>query len=118
MLTSDKDEVGGPLFRREGRHPHLTELGKIVRPRLAQAVSLTDIALSEAVEFFSQQAPQLNLRIHEASGRIPMEQLDSGELDVALVALPDYPEQFAHSPLFEERYVVAFPKDHRFKDQK
>ena len=118
MLTSDKDEVGGPLFRREGRHPHLTELGKIVRPRLEQAVSLTDIALSEAVEFFSQQAPQPNLRIHEASGRIPMEQLDSGELDVALVALPDYPEQFAHSPLFEERYVVAFPKDHRFKDQK
>lgn len=28
------DELGGPLFRREGRKTHLTELGRMVRPRL------------------------------------------------------------------------------------
>ena len=138
-----EDEVGGPLFRREGRHTHLTELGKIVRPRFEQAVSMTDMALSEAVdfskmvnatlnlgcmctiapasvmgmvEFFSQQAPQLNLRIYEASGKVLIERLNSGELDVALVALPEYPDQFANSPLFDEYYVVAFPKGHRFND--
>ena len=137
-----EDEVGGPVFRREGRNTHLTELGKILRPRLEQAVALADLALAEAgdfkrmvnatlnlgcmctiapssvigiVEFFNQKAPQLDLHLHEASGARLVEMLDRGELDVALVALPSYPDRFQPSPLFTESYVIAFPRGHRFE---
>ncbi|MGF1502744.1 MAG: LysR family transcriptional regulator [Paracoccaceae bacterium] len=137
-----EDELGGPLFRREGRQTHLTELGRMVRPRLEQALSLTETVRSEAldfsemvnatltlgcmctiaptsvislIEFFSRQAPQLNLNVREASGRHLVELLSSGEIDIALVALPDYPDALNAEPLFTERYVVTFPSGHRFE---
>ncbi len=137
-----EEELGGLLFRREGKRTHLTELGRLVRPRLEQALSLTDIARSEAVDFstmatatltlgcmctiapssiislvehFSQRLPQLNLNLREASGHRLLEMLLEGEIDIALVGLPQYDEALATAPLFEERYVVAFPKGHRFE---
>ncbi len=136
-----EDELGGPLFRREGRKTHLTELGRMVRPRLEQALSLTERARTEAldfsqmvnatltlgcmctiaptsvislIEFFSRQAPQLNLNLREASGRHLVELLATGEIDVALVGLPDYPDTLKAEPLFTERYVITFPSGHRF----
>lgn len=137
-----EEELGGPLFRREGRRTHLTELGRMVRPRLEQALSLTDIARNEAFDFsnmvtatlklgcmctiapvsiisliehFSRRLPQLTLNLHEASGQRLLEMLQSGEIDVALAGLPDYGEAIAMHPLFEERYVITFPRDHRFE---
>lgn len=137
-----EDELGGPLFRREGRTTHLTELGRMVRPRLEQALSLTEAARAEAldfsemvnatlnlgcmctiaptsvmslIEFFSRQAPQLGLNLREASGHRLVELLIAGEIDVALVALPAYPDTLGAEPLFTERYVIAFPAGHRFE---
>lgn len=136
-----EDELGGPLFRREGRNTHLTELGRMVRPRLEQAFSLTELVRGEAVdfskmvnakldlgvmctiapasvmslvEFFNQQAPQLQLAIHETSGNRLAERLIEGDLDVALMALPDISEDFTAVPLFTEDYVITFPASHRF----
>ena len=136
-----EDELGGPLFRREGRNTHLTELGRMVRPRFEQALSLTDLAREEAldfstmvnakldlgvmctiapssimslIEFFSRKAPQLKLVIHESSGRRLAERLISGDLDVALVAPPEVVEDLRAVPLFTEDYVVTFPGGHRF----
>ncbi|MGF1560557.1 MAG: LysR family transcriptional regulator [Geminicoccaceae bacterium] len=137
-----EEELGGPLFRREGRHTHLTELGRMVRPRLEQAVSLTDIARTEALDFaslvtaklvlgcmctiapsslmslighFSHRLPQLALQLQEGSGHRLVERLLAGELDVALVGLPAYDEALAAHPLFVERYVITFPRGHRFE---
>jgi len=136
-------ELGGPLFRREGRRTHLTELGRMVRPRLEQALSLTDLARDEAldfskmvnaelnlgvmctiapssvislIEFFAQRAPQLMLVLHEASGKRLTERLLEGKLDVALLALPDVHGDLQASALFSEPFVVVTPKDHRFND--
>ena len=136
-----EDELGGPLFRREGRRTHLTELGRVVRPRFEQALSLTDLARDEAldfskmvnakldlgvmctiapsslislIEFFSRRAPQLTLVVHEASGRALTERMLAGDLDVALVAVPEKSEEFQATPLFSEPYVITFPKGHRF----
>ncbi len=138
-----EEELGGPLFRREGRQSHLTELGRMVRPRLEQALSLTDLARSEAVdfsrmvngtldlgvmctiapasvisliEFFSRQAPQLKLVLHEATGRRLAEKLIAGELDIALIAMSAYDDALIAEPLFSEPYVITFPKGHRFLD--
>lgn len=137
-----EDDLGGPLFRREGRHTHLTELGQIVRPRLEEVLKLTDAARVEAVdfsnlvnasldlgcmctivpqsiislvEFFTRNIPQLRLVIHEGAGKDLMAQLIDGTLDVAILALPETPDELQALPLFEEDYVVAFPADHRFR---
>lgn len=136
-----EEELGGPLFRREGRRTHLTELGRMVRPRFEQALSLTDLARDEAldfskmvnaklhlgvmctiapssvislIEFFSRRAPQLTLVLLESSGRALTEHLMTGDLDVALIALPGLSEEFEATPLFSEPYVITFPKGHRF----
>lgn len=138
-----EDELGGPLFRREGRRTHLTELGRMVRPRFEQALSLTDLARHEAldfsemvnaklslgvmctiapgsvislIEFFARHAPQLTLAMQESSGRGLTERMLSGELDVALLALPEVSEDLEAWPLFTEPFVITFPKGHRFGD--
>ena len=135
-----EEELGGPLFRREGRRTHLTELGRMVRPRFEQALSLTDLARDEAldfsnmvnaelnlgvmctiapssvislIEFFAQRAPQLKLVLHEASGKRLTDRLLEGTLDVALLALPAVHEELQGAELFSEPFVVAIPKGHR-----
>ena len=137
-----EDELGGLLFRHEGRRTHLTELGKMVQPRLERVLSLTEVARNEAldfstmtnakltlgcmctiaptsimclIEFFSQQVPQLHLNLREAPGSKVVELLMEGELDVAIAALPDYPELLYPQRLFDESYVVSFPSGHRFE---
>lgn len=139
-----EDELGGPLFRREGRNTHLTELGRMVQPRLEQALSLTETARNEAldfskmvnarltlgcmctiaptsmmslIEFFSRQTPQLHLSLREAAGGKLVDLLIDGEIDVAIVALPEYPEALIAKELFAEDYVITFPSGHRFEKQ-
>lgn len=138
-----EEELGGPLFRRERHRTHLTELGHMVRPRLEQALELTELARCEAIdfstmvnarldlgvmctiapmsvisliEFFSRQAPQLHIALHEASGTALTQELLDGGIDVALLALPEVAEELHATPLFSEDYVITFPKGHRFGD--
>lgn len=135
-------ELGAPLVRRERGRTHLTELGRMVRPRLEQALSLTELARSEAsgfstmshatlslgvmctigparmialVDHLTRKVPQLELKLRDAPGEQIVEMLLAGEIDVALVGLPGYPDAVKAHPLYEERYVVAFPPGHRFE---
>lgn len=138
-----ENEMGGPLFRREGRRTHLTELGRMVHPRLEQALKLTEVAREEAldftnmvnakldlgimctiapssiislIEFLSRQAPQLKLVLHEHPGTVLTRQLLNGEIDVGLLALPRMLDELNATPLFSEPYVIGFPNGHRFGD--
>lgn len=137
-----EDELGGELIRRERGRTHLTELGRIVLPRMEQAASLAETVKLEAAQFtklsttslrlgvmctigpirlvpivshLTTRVPQLKLELLEASGERIVEMLTGGEIDVALVGLPSYPEAVAIKPLYDERYVVAFPRGHRFE---
>ena len=135
-------ELGGPLIRRERGRSHLTELGRIVRPHLAQALSLTDVVKAEAIDFSNMTAATLTLGIMCTVGPGRMialvdhltrasrscscscatppargwsRMLLAGEIDVAVVGLPAYPEELEIHPLYSERYVIAFPPGHRFE---
>lgn len=135
-------ELGGQLIRRERGRSHLTELGRIVRPHLEQAVSLMDIVKSEAIDFskmsaaaltlgvmctigpgrmialvdhLTRRVPQLRLKLCDANGPALVTMLLAGEVDVALVGLPAYPEDLEVHPLYSENYVIAFPPGHRFE---
>lgn len=135
-------ELGGPLIRRERGRSHLTELGRMVRPHLEQAMSLTDVVKAEAIDFskmtaatltlgvmctvgpvrmialidhLTRRVPQLQLSLRDADGEGIVSMLLAGEIDMAVVGLPVYPEALETHPLYTEDYVIAFPPGHRFE---
>lgn len=137
-----EEELGGPLVRREGAKTHLTVLGQRVLPRLTQALSLAELAKSEAkawssmaeaklqlgvmctigpaqlislISHLTTHQPTLEIEIVEGSGSDIVERLVQGEFDVALAGMPDYPDTIRSHPLYDEPYFVAFPAGHRFE---
>lgn len=140
-IRSLEGELGAQLVRRERGRTHLTELGRMIKPRLEQALSLTELARSEAIDFsqmstasltlgvmctigpsrlislidhLATRVPQLELTLRAASGRQILELLLGGDIDVALVGMPAYPDGIAVHELYEEPYMIAFPPKHRF----
>ena len=137
-----EQELGGALFRRERNRTHLTELGRLVQPHLARIGEASRAAAAEAEDYMSQdkaplrlgvmstigplrliefldrlheEIPSLELSPHEARGTALVEALLEGHIDIALIGLPGFPERLEALPLYEERYVIAFPKGHRFE---
>ncbi len=114
-----EDELGGQLVRRERGKTHLTELGQRVRPRLEQAISLAELAKTEAhdfsrladvklrlgvmctigpnrlialIEHLTERHPDMELELVEGSGAEIVERLLDGEFDVAISAAPAFPD--------------------------
>ncbi len=140
-----EQELGGPLFRRERNLSHLTDLGRLMKPYLENIYSSSEAARVEAKSFREIETAPLNLGImctigparittlisklhHEIPGirlstheAVPDELVDrllEGSLDVALFGMPkELPARLDKLPLYRERYVVAFPPDHRFEKQ-
>jgi DNA-binding transcriptional LysR family regulator len=138
-----EEEVGGALFRRERSGTHLTHLGQMVRPHLEQVLADSQAAMTTARSFLSADSASLRLGVmctigpmrfvgflaHLArhnpklvitmSEGVPHElckQLLAEEVEVAIAAQPDgFPDRFHATPLYRERYVVAFPPGHRFE---
>ncbi len=137
-----EEELGGPLFRRERSHTHLTDLGKLVRPHLEAAFTASETARAQASGFakletaplnlgvmctigpsrlvglfnrLNVQIPSLQVGLFEGRASKLVKDMGDGALDIAIVAHPDYPERLDPRPLYSERYVVAFRKGHRFE---
>lgn len=136
-----EEELGAQLIRRERSRSHLTELGRRIKPRLEQALSLTEIARTDAIDFsrmshssltigvmctigpgrmislvdhLTTEYPQLNMKLRTASGKEVIDFLLAGKVDVAIVGLADYPNEIAVHELYQEQYMIAFPPNHRF----
>lgn len=136
-----EEEFGGQLFRRERRLTHLTDLGRLVQRHLAEAQSAAEAARAEAgryaktearlrigviatmpaahlvgfLKHLRERAPELDLDIWESHCADLGAALETGEVDIALMSLPDYPETMRPAPLFREPYFVAFAPGHRFE---
>ena len=141
-----EEELGGPLFRRERNHTHLTELGRVMRERLSQVSDQAQAAKAMARQVLGLEKARLNLGVMCTIGparlmgflaRFQREQpgievvlqettperltdcLLDGALDVSLLGLPTpLHERFDCLPLYRERMVVAFPTGHRFDQLK
>ena len=137
-----EQEFGAELVRRERGRTHLTELGRLARPRLELALAQVESVQADAIDFATMtrvtlrlgvmctisptrlipiiskltvRAPELGIELVAATGEKIVEMLIQGSLDVALVGIPKYPEVISTSPLYEEQYVVAFSRGHRFE---
>ena len=59
-----------------------------------------------------RSAPQMRLAVREAGHASIFKQLDSGAIDLALMAMDTVPEHLRHSVLFREHYVLVARKGH------
>ncbi len=138
-----EEELGGLLFHRDRSPASLTELGRQMAPVLQQIWDGVTEAKERAKEFselenaplrlgvmntigprrlvglfrrFQECPPGVDLQLHEAGPKNFAERLLDGELEAAMLGIPDnLPERCNRLQLYEERFVVAFPPGHRFQ---
>lgn len=138
-------ELGGPLFHRERQKTHLSELGLMMLPYLRQIQEQTEAArakakavrrleqtrvnigamctispaiFSELMMEFRERHPGVELCVNDAEAAVLLEQLDNGDIHVAIFGAPEQlDDRFYSLPLFQERFVVALPQSHRLVPQ-
>jgi DNA-binding transcriptional LysR family regulator len=137
-----EDEVGGQLFRRERSLSHLTDLGKLMKPRFEEVLTELGHASSEAKRFltmddarltvgimctvgpvrfagllaeFRKQYPDAQLSLVEGVSERLIESLLQGKIDAAIVSsAAPLPPSLKSEPLYRERFLVACAAGHRF----
>lgn len=136
-----EDEVGGLLFRRERNLTHITDLGALLRPRFQQVVDelsgvrveaskflcLSDASLKVGVMCtigprrftglltdFNRRHRGIQLELIEGVPTKLSALLEAGDIDVAIMSTAEnFPDRFDVTPLFRERFMLAFPTGHR-----
>jgi DNA-binding transcriptional LysR family regulator len=134
-------ELGGPLFHRERGNTHLSELGRMMEPYLAtihdqskaakeqaRAAGRLDKAtlkigamctigpqlITELIIRFRTAFPDVELVLVDGGAASMIERLEKGELEIAVVGVPEeLPETLHQLPIFEEPFVIALPPNHR-----
>lgn len=140
-------ELGGALLLRERTGSKLTPLGRSILPRLRriedeqQSVSLIaenhrklkqvplrigvlrtlgPARLSAQLATFRAAAPGVEVELDFDTREALLQKLEEAEVDLLLASLiptRDTPGWCVVAPLYEERYVVVLPSDHRLTEQ-
>lgn len=141
-VKSLEGELGAPVFHREGRRILISDFGRSMLPHLQQIVDEAAAAQALAQNFrLLEKAPLtvgvmstightrlsrflaqlekghkgLELSVMEADVGSLKDKLSNGEIDVAIMTMSeDLAEAFRTQHIYDERYVVVFPPDHRF----
>ena len=74
--------------------------------------------LPHALGRIGELYPQLSLRLRETQTSVLVEELTQGHLDVMLAALPVNGSELEELALFEDRFLLAVPADHRLAGRK
>ncbi len=139
-------ELGGPLFHRERSKTHLSELGRMMLPyfqgirektlevkdtatafeqldraRLKIGIMCTigPATISAFLMRFYKEYPEVEVDVVDMSASTLSSKLVNGELEIALFAVPgELDERFHGLPLFDERFVLVVPHDHRLTNLK
>jgi len=134
-------ELGGPLFHRERGNTHLSELGRMMLPYLqtveesaraardqARAAKKLEQAtltigtmctigpglISDLLIRYQAAHPNVEVRVIDTGGPQMIEMLEKGDLEVAVVGVPDeLPDTLHQLPIFEENFVILLPPNHR-----
>jgi DNA-binding transcriptional LysR family regulator len=70
--------------------------------------------ISQLLIQFRMQHPDVEVQIVDAGGPQMVEMLEKGELEVAIVGVPgELPQSLHQLPIFEERFVIVLPPNHR-----
>jgi DNA-binding transcriptional LysR family regulator len=135
-------ELGGPLIVRERGHTHLTELGRLVQPQLAEIqarsralrtdaqrharqdgidlrlgvlCSIGPQRLAPFLSRFRADRPAMEILLGDATPDRLVERLLGGEFDAAIGVVPEgASDRLKAEPLYGERFVVACGPTHPF----
>ena len=135
-----EDEFGGELINRERGATRLTELGRMVRPHLAEVYDNAQLARSEAgklkktkrvtlklgvmctiapapllvlIESLGKRHADLDLEVIDSTARDLEERLKRDELEVAIYCRPDHPDDRLHYlQLFREQMMIVVAPTH------
>lgn len=132
-----EEELGQPLFEREGRQVSLTEAGQLLRGRAQQILTIIDdtkaeicddgksgrlrigaiptIApyfLPEVLRRFSQEFPLAQLIIQEETTDKLIKSCTQGKIDVGILALPISAKYLEIQELFAEELLLVVPPNH------
>jgi DNA-binding transcriptional LysR family regulator len=134
-------ELGGPLFRRERHLTSLTDLGRLMRIHFLTIGEAAERAQRDAEDYLGvrsrlklgvvasmpagplvrylqalrARAPEIELHLWESGCEEIAQALRRGEIDLALLSLPEYPPALRPVALCREGYRVAFAPGHRFE---
>ena len=139
-------EVGGLLLRRERNLTQLTDLGNLMKPHFEKIIDGLGDIKKESKRFlttdsaklklgvmctigptrfagilghFSKEVKGMTVQFDEDSLSSIKRKLESGEVEIALIASSEILESDLHcQALYRERFVVAFPPGHRFAKMK
>lgn len=139
-----EDELGSPLFLRDGRMVVMTEFGKLMQEKLGRVVEARRDAEVAAQQFLSPamtefdigimctigpatlvgvldgfrlENPDISLNLHDVTPSSGYARLQNHTLDCAIMAInpgASLPDGFKSRTLYQERMVVAFSPEHRF----
>jgi LysR family transcriptional regulator, hydrogen peroxide-inducible genes activator len=141
-----EEEFGGPLFHRERANTHISELGRTVLPYLRQVYQGAESAKRQADDFVRLQKtplrlglmctiapallldlvnavqirhPGVALQILDAAAPSLRDRLLGGDLEVAIYALPEVPQddRLHYLPLFREQFMIVMHLQHRLAAQ-
>lgn len=140
-----ESELGAPIFYREGRRILLSDFGRSMLPHLRQILNEADATRELAQSFrlldkapirvgvmstighlrlarflsrFGREHQGVELAVSEALRADLLRRLDDDELDMVITTRAEgYEDRYRALPLYDERYVVVFPPDHRLGAQ-
>ncbi|MDO8298068.1 LysR substrate-binding domain-containing protein [Lacisediminimonas sp.] len=140
-----EDELGVVIFERGGSEVTVTPLGAQIVAQaervLEQTAAIKEIAkqnkdplagpfrlgviytiapylLPQLVREMIDNVPQMPLILQENFTTRLIEQLRQGELDAAIMALPFATQGLLIQPLYDEPFVVAVPRQHKWASRK
>lgn len=79
--------------------------------RLGIIPTIAPYLLPDLLPALSRDWPQLELQLHEDLSSHLVEKMESGKLDVLILAFPFTTPHFKQLPVFSEDFVLATPKD-------
>lgn len=145
QLKKLEDEIGGQLFERTNKKIMPTSLGLEVTRRARAALqevdhirslarnasdplagdlrvgifpTLAPYLLPALVPKIKNHFPALNLMLTEDKTNNLLEQLDKGQLDCALLAMPNENDRLESVSLFQESFYLAVPANHKLAKHK
>lgn len=135
-----EEELGAPIFTREGKRVRLSDFGRSILPTLRQMQEQAERAKAIAQEYrlldrvpvrlgvlgtigsvriarflaaFQSEFTGVEVEVAEAPLPELLNRLGQGSLDVAIVnPCEGVPGSFHVHPLYSEKYVVVLPPDH------
>lgn len=117
FLTRAGEEVAKRANRIIGEVRDLAEFGRLQGSRLAGSLklgvipSIAPYLLPPILPAVRRDYPALSLSISETLTDRLIENLIEGKLDLIVIALPEDNTQLDYCPLFEDRFLLAYPSD-------